>query len=407
MIACQGNIQATQSNSGDQEDEAAEETATESFYIESVSPVYAKSGEELLITGEQFTDEMSLHIGTTELNSFRLLNDKEIRVAMPNVSQAGKIVLKLSKGHLIARFQFFTVGTTSTHLMVAETPSDVCVGENFLTLTGEKKVGTRVCNPEEAPEDCSVDSQVGCTTTQLFPSVDKAHIDPWNIRVGKSLVGVAGSLKVNCRNRANSAIFNLDPPFGNTVVTNGTNIDWWDTIDDWNNDGAFPTSFVTGWTSSTDCDRGVWKDLTADGACDSAADDCLIEDRLSGLTWSESYPASGAAAGTTGVNWSTAVSRCDALSFCGYSDWRLPTQKELMESYIHGIREVGYKGTGTVRGNGSLDNNSAFLANVDIRYWAATTASDYPLYTWYVIPYSGYTNGTNRTDLSQVACVRP
>ncbi len=236
-------------------------------------------------------------------------------------------------------------------------------------------------------------------------------IDPWNIRVGKSIAGTLGQLKVNCRNRANNLIFNTDAiPPGNSGSTSGTTINWWDTIDDYNSNGAFPPSLVATWSSDTDCDRTVWRDLTADGACDSASDDCLIKDQISGLIWSESYPATGAAAGTTMLDWSLAVNRCDALIFGGNSDWRLPTHKELLDAYVHGIRDLGYKGSGSVRAAGSLDNNDAFIASIDISFfWSASTISDLTTNAWTLHLVNGNSNSDSKSTSPgfQMLCVRP
>ncbi|MBC7532051.1 MAG: DUF1566 domain-containing protein [Oligoflexus sp.] len=38
------------------------------------------------------------------------------------------------------------------------------------------------------------------------------------------------------------------------------------------------------------------------------------------------------------LNWHQAVQSCDSLVFGGYSDWRLPTQKELMEGKQQSIK---------------------------------------------------------------------
>ena len=68
--------------------------------------------------------------------------------------------------------------------------------------------------------------------------------------------GVTGKLKVNCRNRVRSAVYNYDGAVGsipNTGVTTGTIIDYWDTIDDYNaGTSGLPTSVVSGWTNN-DC----------------------------------------------------------------------------------------------------------------------------------------------------------
>ncbi len=258
---------------------------------------------------------------------------------------------------------------------------------------------------------CQHTTQANCQGDSACQWVSGAcSVDPWNIRVGKTIGSTAGQLKTTCRNRVNSSIFNSDvmPP-GTAGTIAGTTIDWWDTIDDWNNDGAFPTSLVAGWSNTTDCDRSVWRDLTADGACDTAADDCLMQDRISGLMWSEQYPANGVAPLSTTVDWSVAVSRCDALSYGGYSDWRLPTQKELQEAYVHGIRDLGYKGSGTIRGAGSLDNNNAFIADVESGYyfWSASSFSSNTINAWAVyLPYGNVGNGP-KTNTSHVLCVRP
>ncbi len=256
---------------------------------------------------------------------------------------------------------------------------------------------------------CPYATQASCEANlACLWSGGACHLDPWNIRVGMTVAGVAGALKTNCRNRANSSIFNADTmPPGDMDTNSGVTIDWWDTTDDYNLDGAFPTSLVAGWSSATDCDQTVWKDLTADGICDSAGDDCLMKDRISGLIWSESYPVSGADAQTYSLTWSEAVDHCNALVFGGFGDWRLPTQKEMQDGYVHGIRSVGYTQSGTVRGAGSLDNNSAFIANVDDYFWSSTTVSYSPTSAWRINLPIGEFYANPKTGSEHVLCVRP
>ncbi len=256
---------------------------------------------------------------------------------------------------------------------------------------------------------CPYTTQASCeANAACMWSAGACHVDPWNIRIGTTVAGVSGSLKTNCRNRANSTLFNADAiPPGDVGTTVGVTIDWWDTIDDSNSGGVFPSSVVAAWSSNTDCDKAVWRDLTADGSCDSAADDCLMQDRISGLTWSESSPVSGAAAGASGTGWSLSVQKCDALVYGGSSDWRLPTQKELQAAYQHGIRNLAYKGSGTVRATGSLDNNSAFIANVNGYFWTATTVSNVTNYAWDIYLGTGATFSNGKPDAYLSLCVRP
>lgn len=197
----------------------------------------------------------------------------------------------------------------------------------------------------------------------------------------------------------------------------------WDTVDDYNANGAALTEVVSGWGSETVCDASVWEDVTSDG-CDAAAKDCMIKDRISNLIWSEQLPTSGAAPGSSTTDYASAVKRCDDLTFGSYSDWRLPTQKELMDAYVHSIRAIGYNGTGTARASGTLDNNDYFIANTDLPYWSSTSRSTasggwageraaWPVTLYDGAPVYGATGwgltwGHNKDSASfQVICVRP
>ncbi|MBC7530208.1 MAG: DUF1566 domain-containing protein [Oligoflexus sp.] len=181
---------------------------------------------------------------------------------------------------------------------------------------------------------------------------------------------------------------------------------WWDTIDDYNNNLVYPTSLVASWSSDTDCNYSNWQDLTADGACDTAADNCIMKDKISGLTWSESHPVAAAAAATTTLSWQKAIQHCNNLSFGGFTGWRLATQKELMEAYIHGIRDVGYNGVGTIRALGSTHNNNLFILDIDQSFWSATAVSDNATDSWILNLFTGYTFSYSKSSAYQVLCVR-
>ncbi len=272
-------------------------------------------------------------------------------------------------------------------------------GVNLFGLTGTLGAAQLLCM-HSIQSNCEADSV--CEWKN-----GACAIDPWNIRIGKSIAGVAGQLKTSCRNRIHSALFNVDQlPPGNFTTTAGSNMDWWDTIDDWNLGGAFPSTLVASWDASTDCDKSVWQDMTADGACDSAGDDCQMRDRITGLTWSESYPVSGTAPSNSLLNWSQSIQHCEALVFAGNGDWRLATQKEMQEAYGHGIRDVGYKG-GTSRANGTTHNNNTFISWVDGWFWSSTSNSNNPNDGWYIAFSFGDTYPLGKTATTNVICVRP
>jgi len=70
----------------------------------------------------------------------------------------------------------------------------------------------------------------------------------------------------------------------------------------------------------------------------------------------------------------------------GDGNWRLPTQKELMMSYI--------------------DGSWANLTNAANVYWSSTTTSNATQTSWYTNQYNGNTTTNNKTNTTSVRCVR-
>lgn len=284
--------------------------------------------------------------------------------------------------------------------------------------------------------------------------------DPWNVRVGTTVNGVVGKLKVSCRNRANPSIFDMDSGQSATITTgspgsinitnhglsNGTmvrlnysaaptgllndttyyvvnaaadtfnlatssggsainmttsagtnvsvhkwkstpqSIDIWDTIDDYNNNGAgLPANTASSWPSDTDCggvetaagDANVWKDVTttAAGATSNCATDsarCTMQDKITGLWWSKIQ---------TNVDWNSAWNNCRNLNHNGQSGWRLPTQKELMEAYGHGIRSA-------------VSTNWITQSGLNNWFWSGSSNSAASSNAWGVSLSTGYTLNT-------------
>jgi hypothetical protein len=229
--------------------------------------------------------------------------------------------------------------------------------------------------------DCVADGAAGCVTTSRYKSVDTTSFINWDVRHGKTVGGIVGAMKTNCRNRINSNIFNYDGDTSTIPIAVGTTagsaLDWWDTIDNWNNNiVALPTGSVPGSDISNECNNTSWVDVTSDGLCDSAADDCIFKDRATLLMWTEPNPVTGADPATTvatAKNWRAAVNGCNLLTYGGYDDWRLPTVFELQHAAMNGYRYLYFRGgTATTTTN----NNPNFSPDIDAYWiWSATTAS--------------------------------
>jgi hypothetical protein len=90
------------------------------------------------------------------------------------------------------------------------------------------------------------------------------------------------------------------------------------------------------------------------------------------------------------------VNICNNSTYGGYAagSWRLPTQKELMSLYEHGI--VSLAGASFMT-----------LANMQNNYfWSSSTYSPNTTIAWLVILAFGSTNKPNKTTSYYVVCVR-
>jgi hypothetical protein len=289
----------------------------------------------------------------------------------------------------------------------------------------------------------------GITGTAAIPSA-------WDVRTKKTSGAAAGKLKVNCRNGANLSILDIGRPLGinvnsvtdvitasnhglvenqvvrvsattmpapaaagtdyfvavidantfrlgsvmpaassllnftsngvNTMLTPGANgtADAWDTLDN-------VTTNVSPWGADHECggiattadDDGVWLDLTPDG-CNAATDQCVVMDKITGLSWSENVASGGP--------WGTAWSTC-STPFAGHTDWRLPTLKEYVEAFAHGMRAV------------SIAN---WLASGDVAIpkWTATTDGTLVTSARAFLPATGGISSLPKQNSVQFMCVR-
>ena len=113
--------------------------------------------------------------------------------------------------------------------------------------------------------------------------------------------------------------------------------------------------------------------------------------------------------------WSDAMSYCDNLTEEGYSDWRLPSQRELMMIWLLGGSSNVTSGDKNDTGVGSaskpvntpyLYQQSGFAAFSAGNYWSDTEYSSNSSLAWYVLFSNGYTNASSKTNSYYVRCVR-
>lgn len=249
---------------------------------------------------------------------------------------------------------------------------------------------------------CTTEGQSNCIVDGVnFKAVKPSNIDPWDIRVGKTVGGVQGKLKVNCRNRINSSIYNYDgniASIGNVRYTSGVSLDIWDTIQDSNAYNAgLPPNIALAWSYDTDCggievssgDGNVWKDVTTtesgeQSTCSVDSARCTMQDKITGIWWSKRQ---------SNASWNIAWSTCLNLIHNGKDDWRLPTQKELMEAYSHGIRSAA-------------STNWISESSFNFTAWSGSSMAGGDTEALNIFISQGFSNFGTKTTISGVICIR-
>lgn len=114
-----------------------------------------------------------------------------------------------------------------------------------------------------------------------------------------------------------------------------------------------------------------------------------VTDHTTGLQWQDD-----AVSASTARTWQQAVDYCDDLSFGGYTDWRLPSRKELVTTLDYG------------RYNPAINPAFQNIASSTAYYWSSTDVADIPLSAWYVSFQTGFSSSEDKTSGYSARCVR-
>ena len=427
--------------------ELLKSSAVSDITITALSTSEGTSGDTVKVTGNNLNQNIALTLGDTSLD-MEFINSQEVSFLLPS-SRPGVFVLKVeSEGMLLYSAPFVIQGDEFPTILA--NPNNICSNVQFFDKDGKLTTGKLICR--QNLELCSTTIMKNCIATGNFVSFDKndinsadiatgkniggivgkavvvcAHedefsceadtacewhtdkciLDSWQIRKGVTIGGTVGSIKTNCVNAfVDNTVYNSDLPVDNNTDTTGVDPDWWDGIlfePNWQSSTTTPNS----WNSENICDTTDWIDTTADGNCDSPLDDCIFQNRISNLFWSESNPVTGASPDTTGLDWSSAVDHCNQLNFGGYSDWRLPTLNELRNGVNQGLPFLGYYAGTPTPGDNFLRNNPNFISNVNLTFYSATSLSGNTASVWSIYLPSGFARIEAKTTLDKtLVCIR-
>src|SRR5690606_31626928 len=127
---------------------------------------------------------------------------------------------------------------------------------------------------------------------------------PWDLRYGVSVGSVTGRLKVNCRSTKGS--------YNNTTAPATAGHDIYDTVSDYNSNGAFPAinpwgspEYFCAYDSEPDPDERVWEFVSGTGA------NAIFRDKITKLMWTRGNA-------TTTKNWQNSIVYCNNLVHGSY-----------------------------------------------------------------------------------------
>jgi len=142
----------------------------------------------------------------------------------------------------------------------------------------------------------------------------------------------------------------------------------------------------TGQTASYTTTFGEDHDYTLNPPSYTINGNGTVSDNVTGLMWQQQDD------GVTRI-WDDAITYCNNSGLAGYSDWRLPSKKELM-----GIVDYG-------RYNPAIDT-TAFPNTTTSGYWSSTTSANNPVNAWDVGFTFGHVLTNDKVDNLYARCVR-
>lgn len=141
-----------------------------------------------------------------------------------------------------------------------------------------------------------------------------------HVRTAANVYGGQGKMKLDCRNGfadGHDVAASVYPSIDDASETATTNLKW---------------------GSAYNCGLELWENATPNSSggiteCTSQSEHCVYRDIVTNLMWLNDSTKSKKV-------FSQAKSYCEGLEFGGLSNWRLPTHRELLQAYVHGLRHV-------------------------------------------------------------------
>lgn len=217
-----------------------------------------------------------------------------------------------------------------------------------------------------------------------------------DLRQSVRMGSVTGTIKTNCKNLADLTTFdNINPP---AIV----GLDPYDNIDSFL---VVPRLITENpWSTDNSC---LPADLSSSVSSWEKAETTVVENGSGTIFFNHISKTQWTRGDDTSLReWDEniggvgngALNYCDELVHGGIENWRVPTQKELLLAYIHGIYALD--------DDFRLDGDH--LGDLDLEYvWTSTTKGSLTGQAWAVFLNDGFTRFRPKNSSFQILCISP
>ena len=154
--------------------------------------------EDGKIIGRNLTDSLDLFVNDKSI-PYKVLSTSEIAFKLENHNIKRNTLEVQFKGEVLFSTSLILVDRELPKITMS--PEEVCTGVEYYDGMGQYYEGSADCSPESL-EYCTDSNEVGCVTTSTYVSLNKNDLVAADIRSGKLLLGVTGTLiaesHINC-----------------------------------------------------------------------------------------------------------------------------------------------------------------------------------------------------------------
>lgn len=160
--------------------------------VTKVTPLAAKPKQTVTLTGKYFTAKTTVAIGDLTLDTVKVKSSNVLTFTMPELYGLMTVTVAESTNNT-ATAEIIGLTAKTDRRIIGLTPEQVCSGVSYYDLVGNPKEGSKTCEYRA----CNKDVDTGCVTNASFPAANKSNIRAVDLKAGKTIAGIAGSL-ANC-----------------------------------------------------------------------------------------------------------------------------------------------------------------------------------------------------------------